>query len=78
MCAALQVVKAVAGAVPVLVDGGVRRGTDVLKALALGAKAVMVHTYAAPLLSPSKGLLGMHGQFRKRNRNVDDWFVRSF
>jgi (S)-2-hydroxy-acid oxidase len=38
----LQVVKAVAGAVPVLVDGGVRRGTDVLKALALGAKAVMV------------------------------------
>ncbi|CAD6342475.1 unnamed protein product [Miscanthus lutarioriparius] len=37
-----EVVKAVAGAVPVLVDGGVRRGTDVLKALALGAKAVMV------------------------------------
>lgn len=50
---------------PVLVDGGVRRGTDVLKALALGAKAVMVRTYArtplAPLLllSPSKGLVGM-------------------
>jgi len=37
----LQVVKAVAGAVPVLVDGGVRRGTDVFKALALGATAVM-------------------------------------
>ncbi|XP_039833552.1 peroxisomal (S)-2-hydroxy-acid oxidase GLO4-like isoform X3 [Panicum virgatum] len=37
-----EVVKAVAGAVPVLVDGGVRRGTDVFKALALGATAVMV------------------------------------
>lgn len=27
---------------PILVDGGVRRGSDVLKALALGADAVMV------------------------------------
>ena len=30
------------GRVPVLVDGGVRRGTDVLKCLALGASAVMI------------------------------------
>ena len=35
-----DVVKAVNGKIPVLVDGGVRRGTDVLKALALGAAAV--------------------------------------
>jgi 4-hydroxymandelate oxidase len=36
------VVKAVAGRVEVLVDGGLRRGTDVLKALALGARAVLI------------------------------------
>ena len=35
-----RVAEAVAGRVPVLVDGGVRRGTDVLTAVALGATAV--------------------------------------
>jgi 4-hydroxymandelate oxidase len=35
-----EVVAAVAGRIPVYVDGGVRRGTDVFKALALGATAV--------------------------------------
>ncbi len=36
------VAAAVAGAVPVLVDGGIRRGTDIVKARALGASAVLV------------------------------------
>ena len=41
--AALPVVAAaVRGRIPVLVDGGVRRGTDVFKALALGASAVCI------------------------------------
>jgi hypothetical protein len=36
----VDVVDVVGGKIPVLVDGGVRRGTDVLKALARGAMAV--------------------------------------
>ncbi|MGH2530233.1 MAG: alpha-hydroxy acid oxidase [Actinomycetota bacterium] len=37
-----EVVDAVAGRAEVYADGGIRRGTDVLKALALGARAVML------------------------------------
>jgi len=35
-----EIVSAVKGRIPIIVDGGVRRGTDVFKALALGATAV--------------------------------------
>ncbi|MBL0091598.1 MAG: alpha-hydroxy-acid oxidizing protein [Piscinibacter sp.] len=37
-----RIADAVGGAVPLLVDGGIRRGTDVLKAVALGARAVLI------------------------------------
>jgi isopentenyl diphosphate isomerase/L-lactate dehydrogenase-like FMN-dependent dehydrogenase len=45
-----EVVKALNGRVPVLIDGGVRRGTDVFKALALGASAVVS---AGPIVGAS-------------------------
>ncbi len=37
-----EITERVAGRVPLVVDGGIRRGTDVLKAIAAGASAVMI------------------------------------
>jgi 4-hydroxymandelate oxidase len=37
-----EIADAAGGRVPILLDGGVRRGTDVVKAIALGAAAVMI------------------------------------
>lgn len=37
-----RIAQAVSGDLPLLVDGGIRRGTDVLKAIGLGANAVLV------------------------------------
>lgn len=37
-----DVADAVGGKIPVLMDGGIRRGSDILKALASGAKAVLI------------------------------------
>lgn len=45
MVSPYQVVHAAQGKVPIFFDGGVRRGTDIFKALALGAKAVLVNLF---------------------------------
>jgi isopentenyl diphosphate isomerase/L-lactate dehydrogenase-like FMN-dependent dehydrogenase len=37
-----EIVEAVGGRVPLLVDSGFRRGTDIIKALAMGAQAVCI------------------------------------
>lgn len=58
MLALSGVVAAVNGAIPVLVDGGIRRGTDILKAHALGASAVMIGRPYAHALATA-GALGV-------------------
>jgi len=37
-----EVVKAVSGRVEVLMDGGIRRGSDIVKAICMGARAVLI------------------------------------
>jgi 4-hydroxymandelate oxidase len=67
-----EVVEAVGGRLPVLMDGGVRRGTDVLKAIALGAAAVMVGRPAAWGLAAEgeDGVAGVLGIFRAEVENA--------
>lgn len=67
-----EVVEAVGGRLPVLMDGGVRRGTDVLKAMALGAAAVMVGRPAAWALAAEgeDGVAGVLGIFRAEVENA--------
>lgn len=66
-----EIVDAVEGRVPVLVDGGVRRGVDVLRALALGATAVLVGRPVAWGLA-SGGVDGVRGVLEILRREFDN------
>jgi isopentenyl diphosphate isomerase/L-lactate dehydrogenase-like FMN-dependent dehydrogenase len=67
-----EVVETVEGRIPVLVDGGIRRGVDVLKALALGASAVMVGRPVCWGLAAAgeEGVLGVLGILRSELENA--------
>ena len=65
-----EIVAAVGDKVEVLLDGGVRRGTDVIKALALGARAVLVgRSYIWALAAA--GEAGVHQIFRVYHADID-------
>jgi isopentenyl diphosphate isomerase/L-lactate dehydrogenase-like FMN-dependent dehydrogenase len=86
-----EIVDAVGGRVPVLIDSGFRRGTDILKALALGAKAVGVGraarwglgSYGAPgaqrVLEILQGelVLAMAHTGRPNLKSIDGTLVRT-
>ncbi|WP_082772547.1 alpha-hydroxy acid oxidase [Actinoplanes sp. TFC3] len=64
------VVEAVDGRMPVLLDGGVRRGIDVLIALALGADAVLVGRPVVHALAAG-GALGVRDELLKLTAELD-------
>jgi L-lactate dehydrogenase (cytochrome) len=50
-----EIVRAVGGQCPILVDGGIRRGADVLKAICMGANAVLIgRAYAYGLMAEGR------------------------
>ncbi|MEV5751091.1 alpha-hydroxy acid oxidase [Actinoallomurus sp. NPDC052308] len=68
-------VVAAAGGLPVLMDGGIRRGTDVLKALALGASAVAIGRPVVWGLA-AEGEQGVKGVLERIRDEVDHALVQ--
>ena len=70
-CEALpEVAQAVGGTVPITVDGGIRRGTDVIRAIALGATAVLVGRPYLWALAV-EGEAGVDTMFAMLRREID-------
>ena len=66
-----EIVEAVGDEIEVLMDSGVRRGTDVVKALALGAKAVLLgRAYVYALLAA--GEPGVHHMLELFRQQIDE------
>jgi len=66
-----EIVDAVGDEIEVLMDGGVRRGTDVVKAVALGARAVLLgRAYIYPLLAA--GEPGVHRILELLYQQIDE------
>jgi L-lactate dehydrogenase (cytochrome) len=65
-----SIVNAVGSDIEILLDGGIRRGSDVVKALAFGAKAVMI---GRPYLwgMAAAGQLGVHNVLEVLRQGID-------
>uniref|UniRef100_A0A8C3TZC6 (S)-2-hydroxy-acid oxidase n=1 Tax=Catharus ustulatus TaxID=91951 RepID=A0A8C3TZC6_CATUS len=82
--ALVEVVEAVRGRVEVYVDGGIRKGSDVLKALALGAKCVFIGrpalwglAYKRKGIKKEKKILNLPVFYKKiKIVNMFYWFLR--
>ena len=72
-----RIAEAVGDSLPLLVDGGIRRGTDVLKAVALGARAVLIGrpVVQALAVNGARGVAHVPAAAAGRagNRDGTDW-----